>query len=309
MSNLDKYPRTKHLEGSKLQPGDEGMGGITIKSIPDDLEWVIEEKVDGANSGFQFNHDLDMLINSRGHFLSQDRNAPREDDWKLLKDYLRYYEDLFLNRFEDKYHVYGEWMNIVHSVFYDNLPHYFLEFDIKDKETGEFLSTDARHELCEGLPIFSVPVIYRGPKIDLKEIQRLASQSSAFQSHKQDGSPDWHKDLEKACGFVNDNYEERLKKMVPTTMMEGVYIKLEKDGVVVDRLKFVNKDFVQTIQNANEHWQSRFPVPNLLGKPFDEFPVHCSSNKSLKKNYDPFSPYDWKHKYKTDQENVVRSLG
>jgi hypothetical protein len=37
--------------------------------------------------------------------------------------------------------MYGEWVYAKHTVFYDKLPHYFLEFDILETKTGAFLST------------------------------------------------------------------------------------------------------------------------------------------------------------------------
>ena len=46
-----------------------------------------------------------------------------------------------------------------HAIYYDKLPHYFMEFDIFDRETGRFLDTPSRHELIKGLPLCSVPVL------------------------------------------------------------------------------------------------------------------------------------------------------
>ena len=35
--------------------------------------------------------------------------------------------------------LYGEWLYAKHSVHYRKLPHYFFEFDIYDKDAGQFL--------------------------------------------------------------------------------------------------------------------------------------------------------------------------
>lgn len=45
---LKKYPRTPHLEGFRLQPGDEDLSQIPFSSIRGKHP-VAEEKVDGAN--------------------------------------------------------------------------------------------------------------------------------------------------------------------------------------------------------------------------------------------------------------------
>jgi hypothetical protein len=50
----------------------------------------------------------------------------------------------------------------------------------------------------------------------------------------------------------------------PTRAAEGLYIKIEEDGRVVERLKFVRPDFVQRIIDADQHWHSRPIVPNVL---------------------------------------------
>lgn len=61
-----------------------------------------------------------------------------------------------------RYIMYGEWMYAKHSIYYDLLPHYFMEFDVLDRETGKFLDTHSRRELLKGLPISSVPVLAEG---------------------------------------------------------------------------------------------------------------------------------------------------
>ena len=45
--------------------------------------------------------------------------------------------------------MFGEWMYAKHTVFYDALPHYFMEFDIYDREKKEFLDTKRRREMTE----------------------------------------------------------------------------------------------------------------------------------------------------------------
>ena len=45
-----KYPRTCHLEGSRLQPGDEDLDQVSLDALQGTY-LVIEEKVDGANAG------------------------------------------------------------------------------------------------------------------------------------------------------------------------------------------------------------------------------------------------------------------
>ena len=64
-----KYPRTPHIEGSRLQPGDEDLSQIPFESIKD-RHLVIEEKCDGANSAISFAPNGELLLQSRGHYLT-----------------------------------------------------------------------------------------------------------------------------------------------------------------------------------------------------------------------------------------------
>ncbi len=66
---LLKYPRTPHLEGSRLQPGDDASDQIALKALAGRYV-VIEEKIDGANSGVSFNETAELLLQSRGHWLA-----------------------------------------------------------------------------------------------------------------------------------------------------------------------------------------------------------------------------------------------
>jgi hypothetical protein len=46
--------------------------------------------------------------------------------------------------------------------------------------------------------------------------------------------------------------------------MEGIYIKVEENGLTVDRYKYVRQGFIQAVMESGSHWQSRPIIPNLL---------------------------------------------
>ena len=64
-----KYPRTRHLEGSRLQTGDEDLKAARFREIRG-RHLVVEEKLDGANAGISVGEDGELLLQSRGHYLS-----------------------------------------------------------------------------------------------------------------------------------------------------------------------------------------------------------------------------------------------
>lgn len=287
---LSKYPRTRHLANSALQVGDDGSDRTPFSALAG-CEVVYEEKVDGANAAFRFDGAGDLWAQSRGHYIDvNNRNAPRERDWVLFKEWLQSHRDEFMERFEDRYIVYGEWMAITHTVTYNALPSLFLEFDIYDTVRATFLDTPCRRELCQGLPIHSVPVLYRGPARTLGHMNSLVG-SSVFRTPPE--IEDWRHSLRRACAMVGDDFDKRLAKMDPSGLIEGVYIKVERDGQTVDRLKWVRPGFIQAIQGADEHWQSRFPVPNLLEACSDVFPAHLARRPGVAEAYDADQPWLW----------------
>jgi hypothetical protein len=49
-------------------------------------------------------------------------------------------------------------------------------------------------------------------------------------------------------------------------LMEGLYIKVEENGQVSQRCKFVRRDFLTTILDSQTHWLDRPILPNQLQK-------------------------------------------
>ena len=78
-----KYPRTRHLEGSRLQAGDQDLSQVPFEDIRGQ-PLVVEEKMDGANCGLSFDEDGQLLLQSRGHYLD---GGPREKHFALLKQW------------------------------------------------------------------------------------------------------------------------------------------------------------------------------------------------------------------------------
>ena len=53
-------------------------------------------------------------------------------------------------------------------------------------------------------------------------------------------------------------------------LMEGLYIKVEENGIVVDRMKYVRYSFLQTVDLSETHWLDRPIIPNKLDKNINE---------------------------------------
>lgn len=251
---LFRYPRTPHLEGSRLQQGDGAADMVPLAALKG-KHVVIEEKIDGANAGISYNESYTQLLQSRGHYLA---GGGSERQFNLFKVWAKAHESALLERLEDRYVLYGEWAYSKHSVFYDQLPHYFHEFDIFDRVTGEFLSTPRRLQLLYGSPVLSVPVLYEGTMIDsVKTLWKLVSHSLAK-------SMTWKSNFEDIVQREGLPLELTWQQTDKSDFAEGLYIKVEDDNKVLARYKLVRQDFVQTILDSGSHHSQRPIVPNQL---------------------------------------------
>lgn len=260
MYRLHKYPRTPHLNGSRLQPGDEDLRVVSLEHL-EGLRVVVEEKLDGANSAVSFGEDGRLLLQSRGHFLD---GGPRERHFGLLKAWAGSVRGRLWEALGSRHVMYGEWLYAKHTIFYDALPHYFFEFDVLDKVTGQFLSTAARGELLGDAPVLSAPVLYEGPAPTAERLAALV-RPSAFQSTR------WREALAEVCEARGLDAARALRETDSAGLLEGLYIKVEDEGRVTGRFKFVRPSFTQAVDDSGEHWLNRPVIPNRLREGVDLF--------------------------------------
>lgn len=71
---LRKYPRTRHIRGSRLQKGDFDLSAAPFSELAG-RHLVVEEKLDGANTGISFGPGGELRLQSRGHLPAVGRSA------------------------------------------------------------------------------------------------------------------------------------------------------------------------------------------------------------------------------------------
>lgn len=263
MIPIRKYPRTPHLEGSRLQDGDDDIAGVRFSELRG-RHLVVEEKIDGQNAAVSFDDDGALLLQSRGHYL---RGGAREKSFEPFKRWAAAHVTSLRSLLGQRYVVYGEWCFAKHTVFYDALPHFFLEFDVFDREREVHLSTEARRALLAGSPLVSVPVLGEGVFASVDDVVALVGPSTAK-------SPRWRERLrEQAARAPHVDVERTVRDTDEHDAMEGVYVKVEEDGVVVDRCKWVRASFLQTVVASDSHWFGRPIVENALRDGVDLFAV------------------------------------
>lgn len=257
---MQKYPRTRHVEGSRRQPGDEDLDSVPFSQIANQYV-VIEEKVDGANAAISFDAQGQLLLQSRGHYLT---GGHRERHFNLFKQWAHSHYAALWEVLGDRYILYGEWLYAKHTVFYDRLPHYFLEYDLLDRQSGQFLSTVARRRSIGRLPLVSVPVLFEGKLSSHKHLVSLLQQSHFISAAHIDR-------LRQLCIEQGLNADLAIRQTNQSSLMEGLYIKVETPKLTIDRYKYVRADFLTTILQSETHWIDRPIIPNQLQADVDLF--------------------------------------
>lgn len=279
---LQKYESTAHIEGSRLQVGDDASKQVPYSKIAG-RNIVAEEKLDGGQSGVSFSVYAELLLQSKGHYLD---GGGRERQFNLLKRWAAAHEDRLIEALDDRYLMFGEWCHKKHAIYYDRLPHFFNEFDVWDRRNQCYLATDPRADILKDLPVLPVPVLYRGkaPRTmndllarictgsadaDYASIRKRYREPESMLPHSLAKSRQWRDSFENMVKREKHDLEKCWKQADKSDRIEGLYIKVEEDGVVKERYKWVRSDFVQAVNDSGQHHSVQPFIPNQLAPNVD----------------------------------------
>ena len=126
-----------------------------------------------------------------------------------------------------------------------------------DLEHTSYLSHSGGKDSC----VMSVPVLGMGKYQSIDVILQLITKSNYI-------SDNFKFNLKEECDKLNLDYETIIKETDSTGLMEGLYIKVEDGGIVLDRMKYVRYSFNQNIEESSTNWLDRTIIPNKLDKDF-----------------------------------------
>ena len=148
-----KYPRTLHFDFSPGKSRDD----LTVASYEgfEGKEVILAVKMDGENS---------TLSRDYLHARSLDSGNHPSRNW------LRALHGKIQHEIPEGLSICGENLYAQHSLRYENLPSYFLVFNMWER--GRRLAWDTTIAYAEMLGLHTVPVLYRGPwnLVKIKEI-------------------------------------------------------------------------------------------------------------------------------------------
>ena len=139
-----KYPRTYHFPFSPGRSSDDKIFN-DYEQYFKGKEVVITEKMDGENT---------TIYNDICH--ARSINSAHREYHSWLLNYARSFQYML----NDGERVCGEYLFAKHSIYYENLPSYFMVFSIWNNE--QCLSWEDTVKRCEELNLITVPVLYKG---------------------------------------------------------------------------------------------------------------------------------------------------
>lgn len=224
MNEFFRFPHTPHLVwlGSGSPRDDKVLSQEEAKKLLAG-EVVVEEKLDGANLGFSLGPDGGIRVQNRGQYLL----PPFTGQFTQLGKWMEVHQDRMFDVLTETLMFFGEWCAARHSLSYDQLPDWWLMFDVYDKSTERFWSTPRRNALAINLGTSTVPCLSKG-RIGMARLEReISDAGSRFRTGK----------------------------------LEGIIVRKEDAMWLQSRAKLVRADFTQTI---SQHWRTRLIEPNRL---------------------------------------------
>lgn len=217
MSDFFRFPHTPHIDwlGEGMPRDDKVLDEAEIASLlAQPLR--VEEKLDGANLGISLRDNGELRAQNRGQYLLE----PFAGQFSRLNSWLAQHRYALTDHLSSDVIVFGEWCAARHSLDYDNLPDWFVVFDVYDRSAQKFWSCARRNALAETLGLAVVPTLYEGTAT-VDELKNLLSSAS---SQYREGTP------------------------------EGIVMRQDSAQWCEARAKLVRADFAQSIE---EHWRSR----------------------------------------------------
>jgi hypothetical protein len=118
-----KYPKIRHLPGSKMSRGDKRLSEGEVEFLLSSPVHI-SEKVDGAIVAIGVENEIPQLFKRGGSVTNRDHIQFAEfKTWAYCNMHR-------IINIPTEWRIYGEWLSIKHTIAYDRLPDYFIAFDI-----------------------------------------------------------------------------------------------------------------------------------------------------------------------------------
>ncbi|MEP3634082.1 MAG: RNA ligase family protein [Shimia thalassica] len=173
-------------------------------------DFIVEEKLDGANIGISLDPSGKLQVQNRGSYLIE----PYSGQFSRLPSWLAINAESLDKALKQQVILFGEWCAAKHSIEYSSLPDLFLLFDVYDLIEKRFWSAFRRDALATSVGLKTVPKVEvegGNPRLLIKQLNQKKSK------------------------FSNEH-------------LEGFIFRVDCDCWNIERAKLVRQEFTQTIE-------------------------------------------------------------
>jgi hypothetical protein len=230
MTNFIAYPKIEHLFDSDVVDGDAVVQDLSQLSalLDDATSIVIQEKVDGTNVSIHFEQQWQPICQKRSGVISQHGGGELEQ-FRVFQQFVNERLETLFELLGTEHCLFGEFLWTKHAVFYDRLPSYFVAFDVFNKSTQTWLSSEAIQRLLSNSPVAALHFVPL-----LKRIQIDEKRTSGRKANELN-------DLEQTVKSLGST---RTSSFASGSLAEGVVVRFESNERTLLRLKYRRKTFV-----------------------------------------------------------------
>jgi len=217
-NKLPDFPRTPHLPHKpNTVTGDfvSSEAEVAVLFSPGSAHVSVQEKIDGANCGIAYIDDHPVIRNrtkilTKGFYKDTQAKKQFLPTWNWAHENKKKFQEL--EACYPDLTVYGEWMQMAHGLRYDQLPDWFIAYDLYDQVAGKFLSPHVGIPMLQFCGFAIAPEILTGAVLSWEQLEEACNQRTLFSS---------------------------------TEIREGIYVKVADDHFVTARHKMVREGFKQ----------------------------------------------------------------
>lgn len=183
---LPEYPSIWHLPWKPNNKGDKVMSEKEA-SIIFDKDTSVQEKLDGANCGMAF-IDGHPVVRSRTKILrkGQELKNPSQAQFSSSWNWMHKNQEKFeLLKYYGPFSVYGEFLIQQHGMSYNNLPDWFIAYDIYDYEKEFFLPPNEALFILSSCGFAITKELFYGKIESYEQLEKLANGQTSFDSDAQ----------------------------------------------------------------------------------------------------------------------------
>lgn len=189
---LPEFPRTMHLPLEPNAQSDDRIASAGDMALFLTGEISVQEKIDGASMGVSM-YQGEPLVRNRSHILRKGysaRKTPAQQQFSRVWTWLYENTDKInsvAKAVGGQISIYGEWLFAKHTIEYNQLPDWFVAYDIYCPDERKFIDPTLALELLSNAGFSIINVAHHGVCTPEKLIELRDGESIYAQNQPREG--------------------------------------------------------------------------------------------------------------------------